>query len=327
MDANQVKNLNFSFKPPVINGNPLSGADAKWIGVSILLFVFFYYEFLSSPSVTNPGNIYLVLYTFAIFIYGGALASRNKGVLNMFHYGYLKDMKDLYKSILIGAIFGTILVVGYANSNNLLSIFSPPILAISGTALLGLYLTQAIVQIYGAETEEFAIQDAIIPTILRLLKSGSELPIIFTFFGLFFLVTPVVQNILIGLGLLAAAVIFVINPNLGTKFSNQKMLRFFASFTVGAFIFALFHIYAYGQAPNAIVLFESAFAFSIIDSIINYIMGNTIGGRIGHSMNNGFIFAIANNISFQIPILIELIYIMIIVIVYRYRNSGFDIRR
>lgn len=310
------------FRQPVINTK-----DAMWLGVSILLFVIFYFEFLSNiaSNTTNAGNIYLPLYLFAVVIYGIALATKNRGTFNLFNYGYDRTAKDLYKAIAVGAVFGVVLVFGYLNSNNLLSIFSPPILAIAGTAALGTYLTLAIVQIFGAETEEFAIQSAFIPTILKLLKSGSELPIIFFMFGLFFLVTPLIQSTIIALTLIVLAVIFTFNPKLNGRFSNSQILRFIAAFTVGAFIFALFHIYAYGQAPNATQLFISAFLFSIIDSSINYYMGSTTAGKVAHSINNGFIFSIVNGIALQIPLLIEGIYILIIVISFKYSSKSLNV--
>lgn len=293
--------------------------DWGWIGVSILLFVIFYYSFLSSITSTNPGQIYLPLYLFAIILGSLGLVTQNKKFAT-FTFGHIQNNEELYKSIGIGAVFGSLLVLGYAYGNGLLSIFSPPILAFGLSVTSVAITTLAVIQIFGAEIEEFSIQSAFIPTIQNFLKGGSELPIIFFFSGMMFLLFPGIQNTVISIILFAVAVVFTFNPNLTARVSNIRTLRFFSTFIIGAFVFSLFHIYAYGNAPNSLSLFESAFAFSIIDSVINWYVGNTIPGKVAHSINNGFIFSLVNSIPLQLPLLLEGVYILIIIIVNRYGN-------
>jgi len=292
--------------------------DIPWLGFEILLFIAFYYGFLSSTTALSYGSIYIPIFFFAIILISISLATNGR-IFGQYTFGSINESKTLYRHIAIGLGFGGLLIFGYLSNSHLLAFVSPPLLSISGVTLAATIVSLIIVQMFGAEIEEFAIQSAFIPTIFNFLKTGSELPIIFFFVGLlsFIIGAPLLATI----ALFVVAAVFAFNPQLKLRFSNISVLRVFSAFILGAFVFALFHVYAYGTGPDSLTLFESAFGFCIMDSMINWYNGSTISGRMAHSLNNGALFTIAMGLPWQYMVLVEGIYILIIIIVFHYSTK------
>ena len=289
--------------------------DYGWIAVYFLLFILVYYSILQSQSLSSYGNIYSFLFLIGFVVASVALVTNNKffGFLN---YGTTTTIDKLRNDIIIGLVFGGVLVLGYASSSSLLSWFSPPILVLTGAALTASLSSLVVVGFIGPLIEELSTQSVMNPTLINFLQSGSELPIIFFFGGIVFLL--IIPQVIVSIVLFVLAAITTFNPNIKQFLVAKKSIRFFSSFIITGFAFSIFHIFAFGNFTLSFSLFASAFMFSIVDSILNWHNGTTTSGETAHITYNGFVFSLVQGIPLQLPLLLLSVYLLIKYIVFKY---------
>lgn len=286
----------------------------------MLLSTPFIFDFLQSSSIKSYGAIYLPIYILVFAGLGFALITKGKFVSEVI-YGNIIKASQLYRDILIGAIFGTLLISSLFISASFLSYFqvsvpfsiSPADLA-SAPALILL----VVIGIFAPETEESLRASFLVPTFTKL-----KLPIVLLFAGIITLAIPGLYILTVAFFIAAFVVGF--NPKIQQRLFTRPVERHLTAILISAVIFGLFHIYSYGSSPNMLELMFSAFLFAVTADLINWKLQSTVSSRIAHSINNSFILASMTGIPYTLAALVVIIYALIIILIFK--GGSFSIGR
>lgn len=306
----------FNKKDIFVEGGPNKKDYLYVVGFFLLLMLPFIFNFIQSSSIKSYGSIYLPIFILTFTGIGFALITRN-GLTREVIYGNIKDDKALYYSVLVGAGFGFLLISSLIfGGSSFLSFFRldvpfsigvVPTVASQSIALL------VVVAIFAVETEESLRASFLVPTFANL-----RMPILFIFAGIVTL--AISQLYIITILFFFFALFFAFSKRLSQKVSTSNFDRHLSSILVAAVVFGLFHIYAYGSSVNELQLIESAIAFAVVADLINWYLQNAIASRIAHSINNSFVLAAVTGINFGLAGLVVLLYIIIIVMLYKMKG-------
>lgn len=298
-------------------------SDSIYIIFGLILFLLIIFNFISNINITSAsyGAIYTPIIIFFLIIAFVAILSKGK-LTNLVIYGSINNRKQLYIEIALAGAVGLIwvLAVVYNPFAGLgFSIVSPLPFAISGTALAALP-TIAIVGIIGPDIEENFIQASLIPTIATKLSDPGVLAFLGLLGGIYF--TFINQIYILAIGFFALGFIFLFSKFARKILIKSSIGKHVLAIILGAVIFASFHIYAYGTAPNVLALMTSAGLFAVLMGIYNWQRQNTVGSRLIHSMNNTTLAVVAVGLSFGVIALVFIVYAFIIAAGYEAGNVG-----
>ncbi|MDE1768107.1 MAG: hypothetical protein KGH62_01945 [Candidatus Micrarchaeota archaeon] len=292
--------------------------DALYLILAVAIALLLLFNFISTGQNQSYGGIYTPILTIALILISLAIATNGR-LFGEVIYGNIRNDKQLYFSVGVGLVVGG--AIAYALINNLqpLSFVGSPLpFAISGTAAAGLG-TYAILTIVGPEIEELMFASALLPTVASELRRPKVFSVMAFFAGMiFYFIFQVI--VLAAVFFLFAFLIYISSRARLTLFGGD-LGKFSVAVAFTAFAFAMFHLWAYGNAGNPLLLLEQAFAFRVGISFLNYILQDTISGRIIHSMNNAAI----GSMTLGIPIanfgIAVFIYTAMIVIIYKAQNG------
>ncbi len=288
------------------------------VGFFLLLMLPFIFNFLQSSSTKSYGSIYLPIFILTFAGIGFALVTNNKLTREVI-YGSIKDDKDLYFSILAGAGFGFLLVssliFGGSSFLDFFRVSLPFSIGVGSFAASESIALLVVIAIFAVETEESLRASFLVPTFTKL-----RLPILFIFAGVITL--AVSQLYIVTILFFFFALFFAFSKSLSLKVMTSNLDRHLSAILVAAIVFGLFHIYSYGTSPDELQLIGSAIAFAIVADLINWYMQNAIASRVAHSINNSFVLAATTGISFGLAALVVLLYVIIIVMLYKMKSFG-----
>ena len=303
-------------KDVFIDGAPNKKDYLYVVGFFLLLMLPFLFDFLQSSSIKSYGSIYLPIFILTFAGIGFALITKN-GLTREVIYGNIKDDKALYYSILAGAGFGFLLISSIIfGGSSFLSFFRldiPFSIGVVPTATSQSIALLVVIAIFAVETEESLRASFLVPTFTKL-----RMPILFIFAGIITL--AISQLYIVTILFFFFALFFAFNKTLSAKLASSNFDRHLSAILVAAVVFGLFHIYAYGSSVNELQLIESAVAFAIVADAINWYMQNAIASRVAHSINNSFVLAAMTGISFGLAGLVVLLYVIIIVMLYKMKG-------
>lgn len=298
--------------------NKNNRSDALYLIFGLIIFLFIIFNFISNIGTsTSYGNIYTPIITFSLIIAFVALLSKRK-LTNLVIYGNISTRRQLYIEILLAGGIGLVWVVAvvYNPFASLgFSIVSPLPFSISATALAALPAI-ALVGIIGPDIEEGFVQAAIIPTIASKLSEPSVLAFLGILGGIYFMFIN--QIYVLAVAFFILAFVFLFSKLARKALFKSNIEKHIVSIIFGAIIFASFHIYAYGSAPNVLQLLLSAGIFAALMGILNWQRQNTVGSRLIHSMNNTALAVVAAGLSLGIIFAVFVIYGLIL-------SAGFEV--
>ena len=158
--------------------------------------------------------------------------------------------------------------------------------------------------------EELAFRGTLSPTLMRIFKSGVAVSLVFLTFGIILLVQG---QILLSIVLFAISMLFFFFKKI-SKFIFDDQLHFtlMVAFS-SAFIFAMFHVYAYGNVFNVDAALTGAFVFGIIAELIDELFGSTIPSIFLHVTYNAVTVSVLFNSSYVPFIFVAVVFFVVYV--------------
>ncbi len=263
-----------------------------------LLALFFAYEIVFVNNIPGYAVVYLALYAFIVGVIVLTRVFKKNGVFDYRLFGNI-SLKDMKYMIYIFVILITALII----MNNIPETYS--LIPLSVTELYGnnILLISFIAVLLAPIFEELAFRGTLSPTLMKIFKSGVAVSLVFLVFGIILLTE---NQIFLAVVLFAIAMLFFFFKKASRFiFDDQLHFTLMVAFS-SAFIFALFHGYAYGGVSDINLVLSSAFIFGIIAEIIDELYGSTIPSIFLHTGYN------AVTISFLYKSFIPFIFVFIV---------------
>jgi membrane protease YdiL (CAAX protease family) len=287
-----------------------------------VLFLLLIYNFISNIKVSSSyGAIYTPIVAFTLILGFAAILSKGK-LSNFVFYGNIKNRKQLLTEIALAAGVGLIwvaVVVFNPFAGLGFSIVSPLPFSIAATSIAALSAV-FVVGVIGPLIEETFVQSALIPTIASKLSNPGLLAFIGILGGVYFLF--VTQVYALALVFFALVFVYLFSTLARKSLFKSSIEKFVVATLFGCVIFAAFHVYAYGNAPNPVSMMLSAGLFAGLMAIYNHTRQNTVGSPIIHSMNNTALAAVAAGLSLGVVGLVVAVMALIMFAGYEFSNVG-----
>jgi hypothetical protein len=293
------------------------------ISFFLLLATVFIFNFLQSDSLKSFGNTYIIFFLLVFGLLGFAITS-NGGFTREVIYGDCEKVEDVYKHILVGALFGGVLCLGgYLGLSFLSSLQVPlaftfttsttststnlsPNLAIEVSSIIILLIVNSI---FAVETEEALRASSLVPTFMQL-----SAPVTLLFAAL--ITTQFPGFTIATVSFIGIAVLLGVKRDWSKRIARSSKSRHVFAIIVAATVFGLFHIYAGQVGGNIEKVMLSAFMFALAADAINWKLNSTISSRIAHSINNTYLFVTTNAIDARLGIFVIVIYALIIILIF-----------
>lgn len=309
--------------------------DAYVIGGLIILMTIFIVGYLQSSSLQNFGLIYAILTLLIFFIITLALVSRFRAGAWVF-YGKSQATNQIIINFGIG-LFIVALILLISNQINFSIAIPLSITSVSTTS--NNVLNYLVVSFYAPFIEEIFWIGLLFTSILLYSKSKSRgfdfytglviVSLIILFFSVEFIgIAGIILSVII-MGVTFAMQYFkAIRRDFGySKNYNSSLIT--ALITADLFIVIL-HVYAYGVSSQSLGLFVSAFAFFLIEGIIDIWRQSIIPSIAMHTVNNAVVAVTLLNIAptfFGIPIYVYSILLMLFFLVILGYDYGFKSKK
>jgi len=256
--------------------------DYVWIfWFTVLTFVALSISIIDPTS--SAGRIYTTIGLFSLILIGLAFVAMR--FAKKLPFAFVGVGGGNYAIGVAGGFAVSLLLVGSQlfQLQSFLSPLSIPTLTFLGMgAIGGLFM----LSLYISEMEETIRASILSPTMSNaVIQFG--LPIVAILMGS--LVYFVLSLQIIGLIMIAFGLILFFQKQFTKIYTSPKIARL-AGIIFAGITFAGLHYLAY--SANYTMMF-SAFIFAVVIDLINGAIGNTIAGRIAHSVNNGTLAAVA----------------------------------
>lgn len=305
-------------------------SDVPYIfSIFLLIGLIFVFNFIQSTSVKSYGDIYVPIFVIALIL-GIIAVTSNSNIPNLVIYGKIRNEKSLYTHIAIGVAYGAILISSLYTTFTLFSFLSIPVpLSFTSSILQQLNLTNPtilsvlpfifIIGFVTVEAEEMLFSSILVPTFSSAIGYGSFLiPLFLIAAGLFLFVYQIlILAIIFTLAFLAVYFFPSLRRSLVTNFSARVIV----SILIVAFVFSLYHIYAYGNNPNFTSILISASSYFVIANVINWRLQSAIASRVAHSINNSFQIASIYSLPLISAFLVPIFYIIMIISVFKIKGK------
>lgn len=296
------------------------------ITLFLVAFIFGIVALQSDIAAAWDFVIYAVLGLFAYTILLVSNLSRGRlpgGVL----FGSLKTSRQLYITLAIGAAFGIIVTLPeWFAPLSFLSWLSLPVDLSVATA--GLTASSAIVLLLLLAFYEPEIEEALVRSVFVPLFTHIPLAILLLFAAVSSLFVPALLPITLLLFFLSFAVgLFKARKRDPSAQPRRSLRRTFygaliTSFVTTSLLFSILHVSASPADAGTIML--KAFLFAISITLIDWVLQNTMAGRISHSINNSVYAVMTLGLPLQEVVLMPVMYAFLIVLAF---NRGHVLAR
>ena len=311
-----------------ISGEP-NPMDLAYIMVLTLFGIVFIFGFIATIGDTTSAFNYLIYIVLFLFIYAVMLISNvSKGRFpGSVIFGSIRNNTDLLISIAAGSALGVLSSLGaYVASFAVLSWLQVPIpLTIATPQALTLTISTTFMLLIIAAFYIPEIEESTVHSVMVAIFTHIPAAILFLFAALSSIFVPQLFAFSLVLFFLAFAIgLFSVRHRSASRAApSRSMASFmgslFMSFIVSSLIFSLFHVYSAGSIADPWALLIKAFLFAFFVSLINWVLQNTIAGRIAHSINNSAYAVQQNNLPVQDIIFVPAMYAFLIILIY---NKG-----
>ncbi len=302
----------------VFINSKLDEATKYWMGIFVIVNILFFVGFLTDPSLTSYGLIYVVLGFFNFSFIVAALVSNNRKA-GIVVYGNSNTKFKFLRDVVIGLAVGLIFVSGYLGFSIIMQ--PAPFALIKTTNITSTLIMLLVIGLFGVEAEEMFRASALIPSILKFTgmenKTAGILSglILFSLISIFFLTQILgILAIVITIGILAIGFGITLFAKVKSTSASSTILTHLIAILFAATIFMMLHVYAYGNGSYTTNVgdFVSVFSFAVVADSVNWVLQSTIASRMTHSINNIFVGTAILGVSIYLGLAIILIYILIL---------------
>lgn len=257
---------------------------AYMLGLMSFIAFFILFEIVANQeAVPTWATVYLALYVVVI-----ALIMLSKIAPNMIEYrlyGNLTKSLDTY--IMLGLVL--FVIFGIIKAGYIFQALIPATVTSSLGGLTNSIFIEAVVLVAIAPIfEEVLFRGIIFPTLMNIIRTKYALSIIFLVFSL---VSVYEGSLLLAGVLLGIAMLFAFYKKAIFLFDDSLHTFLMAMFT-SAFMFAIYHVYAYGGASDINAVLGELFIFGCIAVLIDQFVGKSVVPSILlHSANNALALA------------------------------------
>jgi hypothetical protein len=313
---------------PNINSK-IGKRDIAFIGVAIILFLIFLFNFLQSSDFKSYGDIYIP-FALSSLIFAGLAIVSIKGNKKLFGYTVFNgDDSNKISKFILPLIAGiAVAAISYYFSGSLGSIFNfksllpasvTPITSAGLAGTLAGISTLLVLGFLGAEQEEFTFGSVLPQTLATFFKGGIEVPIMSAIGGLIFLLFY--PFLIAAIILFAITGLYIVFPSFRRLFETKEITAYLIVALVIGLLFGLYHIYSYGSTSNFPQILLQLAIFRIIAYFGNSGFKNTLFGRGLHYTNNSLIGASILGLPIEAGIFVMGIGFLVLFIVWRFGNG------